>query len=104
MLNGMADTEITLILFSNSTYHFGHDKELRLGVLEEWEIQDLKIIILSCYSSWRGWPFKKIHSDAFFKIYLLYYMKVGHIVVSQGKVGRIYTFFPRTVKKFSWQI
>lgn len=52
MLHGMADTEITLILFSNSTYHFGHDKEPWLAVLEEWEIQDLKIMILSCYSSW----------------------------------------------------
>lgn len=52
MLHGMADTEITLILFSNSAYHFGHDKEFRLAVLVEWEIQDLKIIILSCYSSW----------------------------------------------------
>lgn len=31
-------------------------------------------------------------------------MKLGHIVVSQGKVGRMYTFFPRTVKKSSLQI
>lgn len=34
MLNGIADTKITLICFSSSVYRFSHDKELRLAVLE----------------------------------------------------------------------
>ena len=99
MVDGVAGTEITLILFSGSIYHFWHDKELRIAALKGREVQDLKIITLSHFSSWWSWPFIQIHSDSSFKIYFQYCTKLGCTVLAQSKIRGLCIFTVYLKKK-----